>query len=120
MDTDALKTNITSGKHWLRLIYMLLFAVFLYVASFVMTVVIVVQFLFALFTGNPNGNLRQLGESLALYIYRVLQFLTYSKEDKPFPFSDWPEVGTSGADESDPEVSPSLDRTMPDDQRPRE
>lgn len=91
MDTESLKTNITSGEHWLRLVYMLLFAVLLYVAGFVMGVIIVLQFLFALLSGNANKNLRQFGESLALYIYRVLQFLTYSREDKPFPFSDWPE-----------------------------
>ncbi len=94
MDTETLKTNVTSGKHWLRLVYMLLFAVLLYVAGVVMCAVIVLQFLFALLTGSPNGNLRQFGKSLALYIYRVLEFLTYSREDKPFPFSDWPEAET--------------------------
>lgn len=92
MDTESVKTNITSGEHWLRLVYMLLFAVLLYVAGFVMGFIIALQFLFALFTGSDNKNLRHFGESLALYIYRVLQFLTYSREDKPFPFSDWPEA----------------------------
>lgn len=120
MDTETLKTNITSGKHWLRLVYMLLFAVLLYVASFVMAVVIVVQFLFALLTGSPNRNLRQFGESLALYIYRVLQFLTYSKEDKPFPFSDWPEADASAVEVRDPDLSPSVDRPVTGDQPPRE
>lgn len=97
MDTESLKTNVTSGKHWLRLVYMLLFAVLLYVAGLVMGVVIVLQFLFALLTGSPNGNLRQFGESLALYIYRVLEFLTYSRDDKPFPFSDWPDATVSSS-----------------------
>jgi len=92
MDSETLKTNVTSGKHWLRLVYMLLFAVLLYVAGVVMGVVIVLQFLFALLTGSPNRNLRQFGKSLALYIYRALEFLTYSSDDKPFPFSDWPEA----------------------------
>ncbi|WP_347329540.1 DUF4389 domain-containing protein [Marinimicrobium locisalis] len=91
MDTESLKTNITSGEHWLRLVYMLLFAVLVHVASFVMGVIIVLQFLFALLSGSANKNLRDFGESLALYIYRVLQFLTYVREEKPFPFSDWPE-----------------------------
>lgn len=105
MDTESLKTNITSGEHWLRLVYMLLFAVLLYVAGFVMGVIIVLQFLFALLSGSANRNLRQFGESLALYIYRVLQFLTYSREDKPFPFSDWPE--------SEPEAAAMKSRATP-------
>ena len=34
---EQLKCNLTSGRHWMRLIYMILFAVFLQVASVVMT-----------------------------------------------------------------------------------
>lgn len=90
MSNNTLKENLTSGTHWLRLLYMLLFAVILYVAGLVMGVIVVLQFLFALIGGAPNGNLQQFGDSLALYIYRILQFLTYSRNDKPFPFSDWP------------------------------
>ncbi len=90
MDAETLKTNITSGDHWLRLLYMVLFAVLLYFAGVVMVVVVVLQFLFALLSGHPNKNLRQFGESLSRYIFQALQFLTYSREEKPFPFSDWP------------------------------
>lgn len=90
MDTEELKSNITSGEHWLRLVYMLLFAVLLYVAGMVMGVVIILQFLFALLTGGNNGNLRHFGQVLSLYIYDCLNFLTYNTEQKPFPFDDWP------------------------------
>lgn len=98
MDADTLKTNITSGAHWLRLLYMILFAVLLYFAGVVMVVVVVLQFLFALLSGSANDNLRRFGESLSRYIFQALQFLTYNSERKPFPFSDWP--GTH------PEVDP--------------
>ena len=90
MDTEELKTNITSGEHWLRLVYILLFAVLLYVAGMVMGVVIILQFLFALLAGGNNGNLRHFGQILSLYIYDCLNFLTYNTEQKPFPFDDWP------------------------------
>ena len=92
MDTEELKSNITSGEHWLRLVYMLLFAVLLYVAGMVMGVVIVLQFLFALLTGGNNDNLRHFGQVLSLYIYDCLNFLTYNTEQKPFPFDDWPDA----------------------------
>lgn len=88
---ERLKSNLTSGKHWLRLVYMILFAVFLQVASLVMTVLVVVQFLFALITGADNVNLRKFGDSLSCYIFSVLQFLIYNSNAKPFPFADWPE-----------------------------
>lgn len=91
MNNEELKSNVTSAKHWLRLVYMLLFAVLLYVASFVVWVLVVVQFLFSLFTGQDNIKIRQFASSLSAYIFHTLRFLTYTSEDKPFPFADWPE-----------------------------
>lgn len=96
---DQLKSNLTSRKHWTRLVYMVLFALFVYVAAFVVAVLIVVQFLFALITGSDNRKLRQMGNGVAHYIHQSLLFLTYSSEMKPFPFSDWPEADPLGAEE---------------------
>ncbi|UTA46458.1 DUF4389 domain-containing protein [Simiduia sp. 21SJ11W-1] len=89
---DALKTNILSPDHWIRLFFMVLFGFVLQVASLVVGVVVVLQFLFALLTGSSNENLRGFGASLTAYIADTLKFLTYNSEDKPFPFADWPDV----------------------------
>ncbi|BFM20378.1 DUF4389 domain-containing protein [Gilvimarinus japonicus] len=91
MDNETIKSNITSADHWIRLVFMILFAFILYVAAFVVGVLVLVQFLFALITGSDNSNLRQLGDSLTQYIAQTLRFLTYNSDDKPFPFADWPE-----------------------------
>ncbi len=88
---EELKTHITSSKHWVRLVYMLLFSFFLYIASIVVAIVVVAQFVFALVTGSDNEKLRHLGSSIATYVKDVLMFLTFNSEDKAFPFSDWPE-----------------------------
>ncbi|TVZ39526.1 uncharacterized protein DUF4389 [Alteromonadaceae bacterium 2753L.S.0a.02] len=88
---EQLKSNLTSGKHWLRLVFMLLFAVLLQVSLAVMWVLVAIQFIFALITGKDNLNLRSFGDSLSQYIFKTIQFLTYNSEEKPFPFSDWPE-----------------------------
>jgi hypothetical protein len=90
MDNEQLKSNLTSSKHWMRLLFMLLFAAILYVASVVVWVLVAIQFLFSLITGEDNKSLRRFGHSLSTYIYDVLKFLCYSSEEKPFPFSDWP------------------------------
>ncbi|MBU2985761.1 DUF4389 domain-containing protein [Saccharophagus degradans] len=88
---QQLKSNLTSSHHWLRLVYMVLFAFALQVASLVMWALVVIQFLFALITGSDNASLRSFGSSLSAFIYHALQFLTYNSEDKPYPFADWPE-----------------------------
>ena len=91
MSNEELKQNLTSTNQWLRLIYMVLFAVLLEIAGFVMLAVVIAQFLFAIVSGNANDNLRRLGDQIASYIYQTLQFLIYNSEEKPFPFSEWPE-----------------------------
>lgn len=90
MDNEQLKSNLTSSKHWLRLVFMLLFAAVLQLASLVMWILVAVQFVFSLVTGEDNQHLRRFGHSLSTYIYDVLKFLCYSSEAKPFPFADWP------------------------------
>jgi hypothetical protein len=90
MDNEQLKSNLTSSKHWLRLVFMLLFAALLQLASVVMWMLVAVQFVFSLITGEDNQHLRRFGHSLSTYIYDVLKFLCYSSEEKPFPFADWP------------------------------
>lgn len=87
-----LKTNLTSPKHWVRLVYMILFAFFLYIAAMVMSVLVVVQFIFSLFTGSDNRKLRAFGHSLTTYIQQALMFLSFNSEFKPFPFADWPDL----------------------------
>ncbi|WP_105101499.1 DUF4389 domain-containing protein [Microbulbifer pacificus] len=91
MSNEELKRNLTSTNQWLRLVYMVLFAVLLEVAGFVMLAVVIAQFLFAIFTGGANDNLRRLGDQISTFIYQSLQFLIYNTEEKPFPFSEWPE-----------------------------
>lgn len=89
--SDEVRKKAASGEHWLRLAFMLLFAVIIQVAAAVMWVVVIVQFLFALFTGSDNENLRGFGHSLSVFIFSTWQFLSYNSEEKPFPFQDWPE-----------------------------
>jgi hypothetical protein len=111
MDNEQLKSNLTSSKHWLRLVFMLLFAAVLQLASLVMWILVAVQFVFSLITGEDNQHLRRFGHSLSTYIYDVLKFLCYSSEEKPFPFADWP-----ASSNAEPEVAaqPALVADVPE------
>jgi len=88
---EELKHNLTAGETWIRGLFILLFAFFLVIARIVTAAVVVIQFLFTVFTGKTNDNLRALGVSLSHYIYQCLLFLTYNSDVRPFPFEDWPE-----------------------------
>ncbi|MCW8930972.1 MAG: DUF4389 domain-containing protein [Gammaproteobacteria bacterium] len=83
--------NYKDKSVWLRGLYMLIFLFLLGVAKFVAFVVIVFQFLNVLFTTEKNQKLLKFGESLSVYHYQVIMFLTYNSEEQPFPMGEWPE-----------------------------
>lgn len=114
MDNEQLKSNLTSSKHWLRLVFMLLFAAVLQLASLVMWVLVAVQFVFSLITGEDNQHLRRFGHSLSTYIYDVLKFLCYSSEEKPFPFADWPASSNAGPEVAAEPVQATLVADAPE------
>lgn len=114
MDNEQLKSNLTSSKHWLRLVFMLLFAAVLQLASLVMWVLVAVQFVFSLITGEDNQHLRRFGHSLSTYIYDVLKFLCYSSEEKPFPFADWPASSSAEPEVATQPVQPALVTDAPE------
>jgi len=92
--SNELKENLKQRKTWLRGLYMLLFAIFYSVAEIVIFVVVVFQFLLALFTARTNARLVLFGKSLSTYVYQVMLFLTFNSEDMPFPFGEWPAEDT--------------------------
>lgn len=86
-----IEQHIKSRTTWLRLLFMLIL-IFLYgVSRVVVGAVVLLQFLWVLFTGETNERLRDLGQSLATYTYQVIRYLTYNTDSRPFPFDDdWP------------------------------
>ncbi|WP_028866212.1 DUF4389 domain-containing protein [Psychromonas aquimarina] len=76
---------------WLRGLFMLIFIFLMGVAKFVTLVVVVLQFLAVLFSGDTNKNLLQFGKSLSIYQYQIVLYLTYNSEIRPFPAADWPQ-----------------------------
>lgn len=81
-----IEEHIKSRPTWLRLVFMFVFYVLAMVASAVCTVVVVLGFLWVLFTGEKNHQLQQAGQVIAAYIYEIIRYLTFNTDEKPFPF----------------------------------
>ena len=56
----------------------------------VVLAVVVLQFLWVLIRSETNAQLTVFGQSLATYTYQIVLYLTFSTEERPFPFADWP------------------------------
>ena len=83
--------NLKSRSTWKRLLFMAISYVLVSLASLVGTFIIVFGFLWLLFTGEVNRELKQVGRSLAAYIHENVMFLTFNTEEMPFPLGKpWP------------------------------
>jgi|TARA_B110000208_G_scaffold27918_1_gene36544 hypothetical protein len=89
------KTHLTNPATWIRLGFMLVFALLLMAGRLVISIIVVVQFALVLVTGSDNENLRNLGQGLGKWIYQAFMFLTFNSEEKPFPFDEWPTIDPS-------------------------
>lgn len=88
--SDDLKENITDTNIWLRLLFMLLFAVIFGATRLVLVTVIAIQFLWVLFSGSKNLPLLSFGSQLSTFIYQIYRYLSFNTEKRPFPFDTWP------------------------------
>jgi hypothetical protein len=86
----TINDDLTNRGTWMRLLYMILFAVIFNIAEMVVAVIVVFQFLSSLFTGKPNQELRGLGNTLGAYAHEIIAYLTYHSDDRPYPFGPWP------------------------------
>lgn len=89
---EEIRENLLSVSTWLRLVFMLLYAIICYFALWITGVVILFQFGVILLTGKLNSRLLPVGQSLSIYLHQILLYLTYNSDEKPFPFSGWPTV----------------------------
>ena len=86
-----IEENIKSRSTWLRLVFMFVFYVIATLTGAVASVVVVLGFLWVLFTGEKNRQLQQAGQAVAGYLYEIVRYLTFNTEEKPFPFgSEFP------------------------------
>jgi hypothetical protein len=86
-----IKENVTRRSIWLRLVFMIVLIVAFNVAELITFAVVAFQFLSSLFTGQPNDLLTRFGRNLARYLQQITVYMTFATEEKPFPFTPWPD-----------------------------
>jgi hypothetical protein len=88
---EEIKQRLQKNETWQRALYMLFF-IFIYgISKFLVIGVMLFQFFTTILTGNVNEQLLRFGQNLSTYLYQITIFLTYNSEQRPFPFSAWPE-----------------------------
>lgn len=96
--TETMRSRTRQSEIWLRLFLTLVyFGLFFYLIKFVMGACLLFQAAMQICTGHTNPRLLLFTSDLNRFAFHALQYLTYTSDQRPFPFSDWP-----GPDDSAP------------------
>lgn len=91
LNEENLKRNVKDKDTWLRFIYLVVFGFAFYLSILLTFATSVFQFLAKLFSGHSFEGLSEFGCNLANYQSQVTRFLTFSSDEKPFPFAPFPD-----------------------------
>jgi hypothetical protein len=74
-----------------RVLYMLLFAIALWLLIWVLAVTVIAQLLLTVLAGQANAELLRFSKGLSSYVSQIVEFLTFLTDRPPFPFAPWPD-----------------------------
>ncbi|MDV6348059.1 DUF4389 domain-containing protein [Nitrosomonas sp. Is35] len=87
---EEIKQRIQKRENWQRGLFMLFF-MFIYGFSNSLVIgILFFQFATLILTGKTNEFLLGFSQRLSIYIHQIINFLTFNSEQRPFPFSTWP------------------------------
>ncbi|MFT5593559.1 MAG: hypothetical protein ACI8SR_001940 [Oceanicoccus sp.] len=89
------KDSIKSESFWLRSLFMVLFFIVYRIVDILVLLVAISQWFYVLLSGDANQGLRNFAKGLSLYVAQIIDYLSYNTEEKPYPFTDWPEDTTN-------------------------
>ena len=95
------KENVTNVDVWLRGLFIVIFGIIFYFVYGLIWLIVIFQFLMRVITGNLNQNIYNLSESLSLYAFQILNYITFQSEERPYPFSAWPKGGQKTIEHKD-------------------
>ena len=99
------KDELLDIKKWQRLFFMVIYALAVnFVVVPILLVLVVIQFLFYLFTSQVNSQLQHANNWLHEFFNDSLNFLSFNSDAKPWPFNDKSESFESNEDAEIDEV----------------
>ena len=85
------EVEIERGVTGIRILFTLLFLLIARLLQALLLLLIVFELIYTLITRRPPGErVRQFGNRVITYYYRVGRYLTYNEAAPPFPFTDFP------------------------------
>lgn len=97
VNQEQIRANLLSTTFWVRVLFMAIFILVLWVLSMALAVICVIQTLILLVSGELNQPLRRLAATSTDYLRDVVAFLLFVTEEKPFPFAPLPTAAVAAS-----------------------
>ncbi|MEM9531284.1 MAG: DUF4389 domain-containing protein [Pseudomonadota bacterium] len=104
------RDHLTNPDHWMRVVLVLVYGVIFWLSLWVLGLVVLLNLVVLLVTGERNEALSHFGRSLAAYQQQLVAYATLNTSAKPFPFGQplpTPEPASDVAVEAPPEAPPA-------------
>jgi hypothetical protein len=88
---EEMRENLRDEGIWLRGVFMLFFLIAYNIAEVLIVLITLFQFVTVLLTRRVNETVLRLGNNLSIFAFEVFQYVTFNSNDRPFPFSPWPD-----------------------------
>jgi len=97
-----IKDNAKNIDTWLRGLFILIFGVIFYFLYGLIWLLVIFQFVTKVITGELNSNLEKFSTKMTCYAMQILNYITFQSEERPFPFSPFPDDGSENVSETTP------------------
>jgi|CXWL01.1.fsa_nt_gi hypothetical protein len=87
---EEIKQRLQKKEIWQRGLYILLFIAIGGFSKFLIINIMFFQYVTMVLTGKKNELLLGFSQNLSTYIYQIIVFLSFNSDQRPFPFSAWP------------------------------
>ena len=91
IDTAVLTENIKEPSIWVNFFLKVIYLVFLNFIVPFLGFITLLHLLFSIGSKKPNENLVSFSKKISSYIYQIINFITYSSDQRPWPFNSFPE-----------------------------
>ena len=79
-----------SGFHAARLLYAIGFGIIAWFVFWIAMIIGVVQFVMMAIQGRVNAELRSFSVNLAQYLWELVAYVTFVRDERPFPMGPFP------------------------------
>ena len=87
---DVQETTVSRKDILVRLLYTILYLLVFEIIKLIIQIIVVFQYIYLFITLSHNDPVRNFSNKLCTYTYDVMRYLTLNKNQRPFPFNDFP------------------------------